>query len=133
MSNTESLKPSGKKDIEPNDPDMPAHSGIDALTRELIAFRDERDWKQFHNAKDLAIAASIEANELLELFLWKSPEDVDRDKLRRELADLLMYCLLLAHEQELDVAAIIREKLAENRDKYPVSKARGNARKYTEL
>lgn len=112
---------------------MPAHSGIDALTRELIAFRDERDWKQFHNAKDLAIAASIEANELLELFLWKSPEDVDRDKLRCELADLLMYCLLLAHEQELDVAAIIREKLAENRDKYPVSKARGNARKYTEL
>ncbi len=112
---------------------MPANSGIDALTRELIAFRDERDWKQFHNAKDLAIAASIEASELLELFLWKSPEDADRDKIRSELADLFMYCLLLAHEQELDVAAIIREKVAENRAKYPVSKARGNARKYTEL
>ncbi len=108
-------------------------SEIAVLTKEIIAFRDERDWKQFHNAKDLAIAASIEANELLELFLWKTPEDADRDKLRRELADLLMYCLMIAHEQELDVAAIIREKLAENRTKYPVSKARGNAKKYTEL
>ncbi len=108
-------------------------SEIAVLTKEIIAFRDERDWKQFHNSKDLAIAASIEANELLELFLWKTPEDADRDKLRRELADLLMYCLMIAHEQELDVAAIIREKLAENRTKYPVSKARGNAKKYTEL
>jgi len=108
-------------------------SSIEALTKEIIAFRDERDWKQFHNAKDLAIAASIEAGELLELFLWKSPKDADREKVRRELADLLMYCLLLAHEQELDVADIIHEKLAENREKYPVSKARGNARKYTEL
>jgi NTP pyrophosphatase (non-canonical NTP hydrolase) len=108
-------------------------SSIESLTKEIVAFREERDWKQFHNAKDLAIAASIEAGELLELFLWKSPVDADREQVRRELADLLMYCLLLAHEEELDVAAIIREKLAENRAKYPVSKARGNAKKYTEL
>ncbi len=119
------------KSPDHNGPQKP--SSIETLTKEIIAFRDERDWKQFHNAKDLAIAATIEAGELLELFLWKSPEDADREKVRRELADLLMYSLLLAHEQELDVADIIREKLAENRSKYPVSKAKGNARKYTEL
>ena len=133
MSNTEPFESPGGKKSGTDPSDKPVRADIDALTQEIIAFRDERDWKQFHNAKDLAMAASIEAGELLELFLWKSPEDADRAKVRRELADLLMYCLMLAHEQELDVADIIREKLSENRSKYPVSKARGNARKYTEL
>lgn len=99
----------------------------------LIQFRDERDWKQFHNSKDLALAISIEANELLELFLWKDNESFDMEKLKDELADILSFSLLLANKHGLDVNKIISDKITKNGEKYPVSKAKGTATKYTDL
>lgn len=98
-----------------------------------MAFRDARDWKQFHNPKDLALALSIEAAELNELFLWKSPEDADRDRVAEELADVFIYLLLLAHESGVDIPLAVTKKLRVNRKKYPVKKARGNAKKYSAL
>ena len=106
---------------------------IDKLTAELRKFRDERDWAQFHNPKDLAIALSIESGELLELFLWKAAEDADAEKIKEELADVLAYAFMLADQYGLDVAQIMREKLDKNALKYPVDKAKGSAKKYTEL
>ena len=103
------------------------------LINELKKFRDARDWDQFHNPKDLAIALSIEANELLELFLWKNSADANRDKLKEELADVFAYAFLLADKLELDVEKIVLEKIAKNSEKYPVNKAKGNAKKYNEL
>jgi len=106
---------------------------INKITEELRKFRDERDWAQFHNPKDLAIALSIETGELLELFLWKSAEDADTDKVKEELADVLSYAFMLADKYKLDVAQIMQDKLAKNKLKYPVAKAKGNAKKYNEL
>ena len=101
-----------------------------------IRFRDDRDWKQFHTPKDLAISMSLEAAELLELFQW-SGTDLEctekRDKLREELADVLSYCILMADVCGLDLDEIMNEKITKNEAKYPVEKARGNAAKYTEL
>jgi NTP pyrophosphatase (non-canonical NTP hydrolase) len=103
------------------------------IIAELLKFRDERDWSQFHNAKDLALAINIEAGELLELFLWKAPEQANREKIKEELADIFSYALLLAEKYELDVEEIIMDKLKMNAEKYPVDKAKGTAKKYTEL
>ncbi len=108
-------------------------SDFQDLVTKILAFRDERNWKQFHNPKDLALALSIEAAELNEAFLWKKPEEGDRKKIAEELADVLIYALLLAHETGLDPAAIIQEKLAVNAAKYPAEKSRDSAKKYTEL
>ncbi|GAA0845992.1 nucleotide pyrophosphohydrolase [Marinobacter szutsaonensis] len=104
----------------------------EAIAR-LRQFRDDRDWKQFHNPKDLSLALSVEAAELLELFLWKSPEQADIGKVKEELADVIAYALLLADSYELDVEQIVLDKIALNEKKYPVSKAKGTAKKYTEL
>lgn len=106
---------------------------LDQVVKKLIAFRDERDWQQFHNSKDLAVALSIEASELLELFLWKNSEDCNRERLKEELADVMMYALLLADKNNLDIAEIIEAKIKKNSEKYPVDKSKGNATKYTEL
>lgn len=106
---------------------------LEQLTQEVIRFRDERDWKQFHNPKDLALALSIEASELNELFLWKRHEDVDAEKVKEELADVLNYAILLAHNYGLDIAEIVREKLQTNALKYPVDKAKGKSTKYDQL
>lgn len=106
---------------------------LETLILKLRKFRDDRDWEQFHNSKDLAIAISVEASELLELFLWKGNEDVDRDKLKEELADILTFSLLLADKHGLNVVQIIDEKLLKNESKYPVSKSKGTAKKYTDL
>ena len=106
---------------------------INMITEELRKFRDDRDWAQFHNPKDLAIALSIEASELLELFLWKAAGDADTEKVKDELADVLAYAFMLADKYGLDVAQIMRDKLAKNELKYPADKARGNAKKYSEL
>lgn len=103
------------------------------IIKELVKFRDEREWAQFHNPKDLAIALSIEASELLELFLWKSHEDVDEEKLKAELADVFAFAFLLADRMKLDVQQIVLDKIEANRKKYPVSLARGTAKKYTDL
>ncbi len=103
------------------------------LINELKKFRDERDWEQFHNPKDLSIALSIEANELLEQFLWKNHEDANKDKLKEELADVFAYAFLLADKLDLDVEKIVLEKIKFNAEKYPVEKAKGTAKKYDEL
>jgi NTP pyrophosphatase (non-canonical NTP hydrolase) len=106
---------------------------INSVIREIVKFRDERDWEQFHNSKDLALAISIEAAELNELFLWKKSEEVNIDKLKEELADILTFSLLLAHKHNLGIEDIILEKLRLNASKYPVDKAKGTAKKYNEL
>jgi NTP pyrophosphatase (non-canonical NTP hydrolase) len=106
---------------------------LEQLTNEVIRFRDERDWKQFHNPKDLALALSIEAGELNELFLWKSHEQVDTSKVKEELADILNYAILLAHTYDLDIPEIVREKLKVNALKYPVEKSKGKSTKYDQL
>ena len=106
---------------------------IQIITEALVEFRNERDWEQFHNPKDLAIALNIESSELLELFLWKSAEQANKDKLKEELADVFAYAFLLADKLELDVEKIVLEKIAKNTEKYPIDKAKGNANKYNEL
>lgn len=109
---------------------------IQLLIDELVKFRDERNWSQFHNTKDLALAISIEAAELNELFLWKTREEselVDKNKLREELADVFAYALLLAGKHGLDVKEIVLEKIKKNGVKYPIEKSMGTSKKYDEL
>lgn len=102
----------------------------------LIQFRDERDWQQFHDSKNLALAISIEAAELNELFLWKNDsncEEVKMEKLKEELADILSFSILLAEKHHLNIFDIVLEKIKKNNEKYPVEKAKGTAKKYDEL
>ncbi|MCX6121422.1 MAG: nucleotide pyrophosphohydrolase [Ignavibacteriales bacterium] len=106
---------------------------ISKLTKTIIKFRDQRNWKQFHNPKDLALAISIEASELNELFLWKHHDEYDKKRLAEELADVLTYSLLLAHEANLDVAKIINSKIEKNKKRYPIKKSKGSAKKYNEV
>ena len=106
---------------------------IEEITTALIDFRNERDWEQFHNPKDLALAINIEAAELLELFLWKKHEDANLDKVKKELADIFAYAFLLADKYDFDIKEIVLDKIKENGEKYPISKAKGNAKKYNEL
>lgn len=106
---------------------------IEEITDRLIKFRDERNWEQFHNSKDLALALSIEAAELNELFLWKTAEEVNGEKLKEELADILIFAFLLARKHEFDVRDIILSKISVNEKKYPVEKAKNSAMKYSDL
>ena len=102
----------------------------------VLKFRDDRDWRQFHTPKDLAISMSLEAAELLELFQWSGTDlecPGNRNRLREELADVLSYCILMADVCGLDLDQIMNEKIDKNEAKYPVEKARGSAAKYTEL
>jgi len=108
-------------------------SDIQSLTETLLRFRNERDWEQFHNPKDLALAISIEAAELLENFLWKNPEDANPEKVKEELADVLAFSFLLAEKYGFDVKEMVLEKIRKNAEKYPVDKAKGTAKKYDEL
>uniref|UniRef100_UPI003F494E2C nucleotide pyrophosphohydrolase n=1 Tax=Niallia taxi TaxID=2499688 RepID=UPI003F494E2C len=98
-------------------------------------FRDERDWRQFHSEKDLAISISLEANELLELFQWKSSAEAKEnpERLKEELADVLIYSYMMADNLGFDVDEIIKEKLAKNEMKYPVEKSKGHKEKYNQL
>ena len=112
-----------------------------ALQREAVLFRDERDWAQFHLPKDLALGLGIEAGELGELFLWKTADEVRqsleddgfRTRLAEEMADVQMFLLYLAEVSGISLPEAVRAKLKVNAEKYPVEKARGTARKYTEL
>lgn len=99
----------------------------------LIKFRNERDWEQFHNPKDLALAINVEAGELLELFLWKNSSDANPDKVKEELADIFAFAFLLADKYKFDVREIVLEKIKKNGEKYPIDKAKGTAKKYNEL
>ena len=106
-------------------------------TMELVTkFRDDRNWRQFHNPKDLAISLSLEAAELLEVFQWSGTDLECRekmDKIEEELADVLSYCILLADVCGLDLDEIVRKKVKRNAEKYPADLAYGNKAKYTEL
>ncbi len=108
-------------------------SDIRDVTESLLKFRNERDWAQFHNPKDLALALSIEASELLETFLWKSSEQANQEEVKAELADVIAYAFLLADKFGFDVKQIVLDKIAINALKYPVEKSKGIAKKYTEL
>lgn len=108
-------------------------SEIKNIIEKIVQFRDERDWEQFHNSKDLALAISIEASELNELFLWKSADEVDLEPLKEELADILTFSFLLANKFNLDISEIISSKLEKNAKKYPISKAKGTSKKYNQL
>ena len=106
---------------------------IKQITEELIKFRNERDWEQFHNPKDLALAINIESSELLEEFLWKKSEEAKIEKVKEELADVFAYAFLLAEKYDFDVKEIVLEKIKKNGIKYPVEKAKGTATKYNNL
>jgi NTP pyrophosphatase (non-canonical NTP hydrolase) len=108
-------------------------SEIKKIVDALLDFRNERDWEQFHNPKDLAIALSIEASELTELYLWKRPEEADIEKVKDELADIFSFAFLISHKYGFDVEKIILDKIENNRQRYPVEKSKGNARKHSEM
>ncbi|WP_339606369.1 nucleotide pyrophosphohydrolase [uncultured Roseivirga sp.] len=108
-------------------------SDIKEITEALIKFRNERDWEQFHNPKDLALAINIESSELLEEFLWKKPDEAKPEKVKEELADVFAYAFLLADKYEFDVKQIVLDKIKINGQKYPVEKAKGTAKKYNQL
>lgn len=109
---------------------------MDEIIKKIVAFREERNWAQFHNPKDLAISLNLEASELLELFQWKSSNEAleqKSDEIQDELADVMYYALLMCHDLGIDPKEAIRNKLKKNAAKYPVDKAFGSNRKYTEL
>jgi dCTP diphosphatase len=112
---------------------------LSALRTALRQFAADRDWDQYHSPKNLAIAVSVEAGELLELFQWLSDagsHSLSPDhaaKVREEMADVLLYLIRLADRLNVDLIVAARDKLALNAKKYPVDKARGSSRKYTEL
>ena len=112
---------------------MQGKSDLEELREKITAFTHERDWDQFHDGKNLAIALSLEASELLEAFLWKKAEDVKIEKVREELADVVNYSILIADKYNLDIKQIVLEKLERNAAKYPIEKAKGTAKKYNEL
>jgi NTP pyrophosphatase (non-canonical NTP hydrolase) len=130
-----------KKPTKPRRDAVKKMDSWQVLTAEVRRFRDERDWSQFHTPKNLAAAIAIEAAELQEQFLWKTDKEIERnlkvgpkrEAVIEEIADVLMFALLLADRLDIDVAKAITDKLAANELKYPVALARGNARKYTEL
>ena len=111
-------------------------SDLKELLSLLEKFRDERDWGQFHDSKNLALALLIEAAELNELFLWKKEsesEAVDQERLREELADVFAYAIMLAGRHGLDVSEIVKEKIVKNALKYPVEQTKGRSNKYKDL
>ena len=108
-------------------------SDLEELRQAIAKFTQERDWDQFHNGKDLALALSIEAAELNEAFLWKDASEVNVEKVKEELADVFNYAIQIADKYNLDVKQIVLDKLQKNAEKYPVDKAYGSAKKYNEL
>jgi NTP pyrophosphatase (non-canonical NTP hydrolase) len=116
-----------------------SNATIGELTQLLLKFVHERDWMQFHNPKDMAISLALEAAEVLELTQWKNGVELEshlaqrREDLADELADVLFWVLELSHHFQIDLGAAFRAKIAKNEAKYPVDKARGQAKKYTEL
>lgn len=113
-------------------------SDIKALAKKIIEFRDEREWKQFHKPKDLAISLALEAAEVLEHFQWKSEKEIEsyiktnKEEIGDELADVLCYILTMAHDLNIDISKAAEKKIEKNRKKYPVEKAKGIAKKYNE-
>lgn len=116
----------------------PSDDRLAEMARQLLAFRDERDWKQFHNPKDQALSLVLEAAELMELMQWKNGAELDqhlieqREALEDELADVLGWVMLIAADRGIDLADAFYRKLAKNHAKYPADQVRGSARKYTQ-
>lgn len=116
-----------------------AMSNIGELTKRIVAFRDARDWKQFHNPKDLAISLVLEATEVLEHFQWKNTEEIKKHveekkgEISEELADTLYWILLISHDLRVDIKDALIKKMEKNEAKYPVEKSKGRHTKYTEL
>ena len=114
-------------------------SEIEKITKKIKKFRDERDWMQFHNHKDVALSLVLEAAEVLEHFQWKKPGEVEahgkacKDEIADELADVAMYLFELADNLGIDLPKAIEVKLAKNAQKYPIEKAKGSSQKYTKL
>lgn len=106
---------------------------MEEIIKALIQFRNERDWAQFHNPKDLALAINVEAGELLEQFLWKPYAEANKEKVKEELADVFAFAFLLADKYGFDVKEIVLEKIKKNGEKYPIEKSKGSAKKYNEL
>ena len=109
---------------------------IKELQEKIVAFRDDRNWKQFHNPKDLAISISLEAAELLEVFQWSGSDTSNnnkQEKIKEELADVINYCVLMADVCGLDIDEIVQEKIRVNNEKYPIDKAKGKSDKYNKL
>lgn len=112
---------------------------IKKLTEKIIAFRDARDWKQFHNPKDLAVSLSLEAGEVMECFQWKNDKEIEeylqnnKEELAEELADVFNFTLLMCHDLDIDIMEASEKKLIKNDQKYPVEKAKGKHTKYTKL
>lgn len=112
---------------------------IEELTKKIIAFRDARNWKQFHNPKDVALSLVLEAGEVMELFQWKNKEEMDeyvrihKDRISEELADVLYWVLLMSYDCGIDILESLDNKLKQNEKKYPVEKTKNNHLKYTEL
>jgi NTP pyrophosphatase (non-canonical NTP hydrolase) len=109
------------------------------LTKKIIAFRDARDWKQFHNPKDLALSLVLEASEVMEHFQWKSPKEIEeyvktnKADIGEELADVLYWVLLMSHDLGIDIKDALLKKIEKNEAKYPVEKAKGSHKKYNQL
>lgn len=114
-------------------------ANINDLTKRIIAFRDARDWKQFHNPKDLSLSLVLEATEVMEHFQWKNKEEIEKYivtnkvDIGEELADVLYWVLLMSHDLKIDVLKALERKIKINEDKYPVSKAKGKHTKYNKL
>ncbi len=114
-------------------------SDIEELIARVVKFRDERDWKQFHNPKDSAISLCLEAAEVLEHFQWKDKTETDvyliknKQEVSEELADVLYWVLLMCNDLQVDITKTFLEKLDKNGKKYPIEKSKGNHKKYTEL
>jgi len=105
---------------------------IEDLVKKIIKFRDERDWEQFHTPENLAKAVNIEAGELLECFQW-STDEFDKEEVKEELADVIIYCLLMSDALNADIEEIVKSKIEKNDRKYPVEKAKGNSKKADKL
>ncbi len=109
---------------------------MNMLLKRILDFRKKRDWKQFHQPKNLAISLSLEASEVLELFQWTKDGNLPEDKkeaLEKELADVYYWLLLLSHDLQIDLDKALEKKMEENDKKYPVKKSKGSSKKYTEL
>ena len=112
---------------------------INDLTKRIIAFRDARDWKQFHNAKDVALSLVLEASEVMEHFQWKNKEEIEKyvksnkAEVSEELADVLYWVLLMSHDLKIDALEALEKKIRKNEAKYPVEKSKGKHTKYNKL
>lgn len=112
---------------------------IESLTKEIVSFRDEREWKQFHNPKDMSLSLVLEAGEVMEHFQWKNGEEMEKyvtehkDEIGEELADVLYWILLISHDLNINILEALEKKIKKNKEKYPVEKAKGRHIKYTDL